>query len=229
MAALEDDMEGEDVDDAAEVPAEAEAAADAATGAAAGGCAYEAHWNLREFLPEAVHKYFDDVVERFVARPWRAVQADAEAAPVRPRLSQGLTQRRAALSAGAQRRLNLARCFGPRDAFGAARGRAVAATCSGRRNPVCVAAAAVCLTCRACSAASRVTPRPSYGILPQPTLARAPRCLVGRVTLCPMQELSLLLIAQWICGHAPRSATDYTPLSLLSVVSVSILSVGKQA
>lgn len=100
MAALEDDMEGEDVGDAnAESgPAQAEAAAaepPAAAGAGGAaeqptdpavpeGCAYEAHWNLCEFLPPAVHKYFDDVLERFVVRPWRAVQAGGEAPPVRP-------------------------------------------------------------------------------------------------------------------------------------------------
>lgn len=93
MAALEDDVEGEGVADAGADagPAQAEAAAAAAAArrpADAGvpeGCAYEAHWNLREFLPPAVHKYFDDVMERFVVRPWRAVHADGAAPPVRPR------------------------------------------------------------------------------------------------------------------------------------------------
>ena len=89
-ADLEDDMEGEEGEEAA---AEAEAAAPADAAAAPPpppapdipGCSYEAHWNLREFLPGAVHKYFDDVVERFVTRPWRTVHADAGPAPVRPR------------------------------------------------------------------------------------------------------------------------------------------------
>jgi DNA polymerase epsilon subunit 1 len=38
---------------------------------------YEARWNLRDFLPPAMAKYFDDIIQRFVMRPWRAVNADA--------------------------------------------------------------------------------------------------------------------------------------------------------
>lgn len=50
------------------------AAAAAAAAAAGSEAAYEAEWALRNFLPPAVHKYFDDIVQRFVMRPWQAVQ-----------------------------------------------------------------------------------------------------------------------------------------------------------
>jgi Domain of unknown function (DUF1744) len=33
---------------------------------------YEASWNVRDFLPPATHKYFDDVVRRYVERLWQA-------------------------------------------------------------------------------------------------------------------------------------------------------------
>jgi hypothetical protein len=38
--------------------------------------AYEAQWNLRDFLPPALAKYFDDIVQRFVTRPWHAISAN---------------------------------------------------------------------------------------------------------------------------------------------------------
>eukprot|EP00892_Ulva_mutabilis_P006158 jgi/Ulvmu1/3914/UM018_0137.1 len=87
-ADLEDDMEGEEQEERdGEGPDGAgDSAAPRGSAAAppqlpdAPGFAYEAHWNLREFLPAAVHKYFDDVVERFVTRPWRSVHTDADAA-----------------------------------------------------------------------------------------------------------------------------------------------------
>ena len=47
------------------------------------GPKYDAQWSLRDFLSPAMHKYFDDVVQRFVTRPWQAVTEAAQADTVR--------------------------------------------------------------------------------------------------------------------------------------------------
>ena len=60
------------------------AAAAALEGAEAGPPEYMAQWSLRDFLPPAMHKYFDDVVQRFVTRPWQAVSEAAVSEAVRP-------------------------------------------------------------------------------------------------------------------------------------------------
>lgn len=44
---------------------------------------YQAEWNLRNFLPPAVHKYFDDIVQRVVTRPWQASRQATLPAAVR--------------------------------------------------------------------------------------------------------------------------------------------------
>jgi DNA polymerase epsilon subunit 1 len=44
---------------------------------------YQAEWSLRNFLPPAVHKYFDDIVQRVVTRPWLASHEATAPAAVR--------------------------------------------------------------------------------------------------------------------------------------------------
>lgn len=48
-----------------------------------GGVVYVSEWNIREFLPAAVRQYFDDIVERFVTKPYGFVQDEEGGAQVR--------------------------------------------------------------------------------------------------------------------------------------------------
>lgn len=40
------------------------------------GAVYVSEWNIREWLPQAVHRYFDDIVERFVTKPYGVLQEE---------------------------------------------------------------------------------------------------------------------------------------------------------
>ena len=73
---------------------------------------FRSHWNLRDFLPPAVHKYFDDIVHRFVAKPFAALK-QAQAAVRRDRFTPTCTHSSTATVGTAGMCAGRCKCTGP--------------------------------------------------------------------------------------------------------------------